>query len=161
MEEHALHPLIQELPPRPGAYVLVLHLEAPLCLPLGSLGNPALPAGYYVYLGQARGPGGVRARLGRHLRGVGRPRWHIDFLRARARPVAWGWRCARARATAPWECRWSQHLAGWPEARLPVPRFGASDCRRGCPAHLWWLPADRVGDLTRALGLEHFWWQRA
>ncbi len=95
------------------------------------------PLGGWVQM--ARGPGGVRARLGRHLRGDGRPRWHVDFLRAHAAPLAWAWTTALP-DEVPWECLWSQALADLPSISVPVPGFGASDCRRGCLAHLLFCP---------------------
>lgn len=130
------------LPPQPGAYAVVLCLGRPTRLRVGALGEAEFPAGVYVYLGSARGPGGVRARLGRHLRGVGRPRWHVDALRAVAQPIAWGYTTAPPPGL-PWECAWSQHLlAAHPHAFVPLPGFGASDCAHGCPAHLVGFPPE-------------------
>jgi len=37
--------------------------------------------GYYIYIGSAFGPGGVRARMLRHLRADKPKHWHIDYLR--------------------------------------------------------------------------------
>ncbi|HEY57203.1 MAG TPA: GIY-YIG nuclease family protein [Anaerolineae bacterium] len=135
------------LPSTPGAYALALRLERPVGLRVGALGVWDFPEGVYVYLGSARGPGGIRARLGRHLRGAstppgtGRPRWHVDYLRAMAQPIAWGYTVAPAPGL-PWECLWSQRLAAAPRAWVPVPGFGASDCRHRCPAHLIAFPPD-------------------
>ena len=129
------NPLLTTLPAQPGAYALVLRLEQPTRLRVGALGAALFPAGVYVYLGSARGPGGIRARLGRHLRGKGRPRWHVDYLRAVAWPVAYAYTTAPPRRL-PWECAWSQALAALAEAWVPLPGFGASDCRHGCLAHL-------------------------
>ena len=129
------HPPLAVLPSQPGAYALALRLERPTRLQVGALGAVLFPVGVYVYLGSARGPGGIRARLGRHLRGAAHPRWHVDYLRAVAQPIA----CAYTTAPPPgmpWECAWSQALAALPEAWVPLPGFGASDCRHGCPAHL-------------------------
>jgi len=41
----------------------------------------------------------------------------------------------------PLECLWSQALAKLPDARISAPKFGASDCRSGCCAHLVAFPA--------------------
>ncbi len=46
----------------------------------GALGLLDVSPGWYVYIGSAFDPGGVRARCLRHWRG-GRPHWHIDYLR--------------------------------------------------------------------------------
>jgi Uri superfamily endonuclease len=121
---------------------LFLWLDRAAVVSVGRLGKKELPAGKYAYLGSAMGPGGLRARLGRHLRGEGKPHWHIDALR----------RVALVQAvcylTVPWvtveqrlECLWGQALAGLPGAAVPIPGFGASDCRLGCPAHLVALPS--------------------
>ncbi len=123
------------LPTLPGAYWLVLTLPHPARLRVGRLGEALFPRGFYLYTGSAHGPGGVRARLGRHLRGSPHRRWHIDFLRAVAAPLAWGWTTAPDPAL-PWECRWAQALAASPGAFIPLAGFGASDCRAHCPAHL-------------------------
>nr|WP_242468704.1 GIY-YIG nuclease family protein [Rhodovibrio salinarum] len=116
------------MPAVPGAYLLWLPLDRPVDLIAPKPGGRLMP-GVYLYFGSANGPGGLRARVARHLRAEKRPRWHVDQLTA----VAGG----AARALA-WpggsECAWREHVqaAG---ATVPVPRFGASDCR-SCPAHL-------------------------
>lgn len=130
----------EALPALPGAYWLALALPHSTRVRIGRLGAALFPQGYYVYTGSAHGPGGVRARLGRHLRGSPRRRWHIDFLRVEAAPLAWGWTTATD-PTTPWECRWAQSLAASPGAFIPLPGFGASDCRAGCPAHLVGFPS--------------------
>ena len=118
----------RDLPAVAGAYLLWLSLADPVALTAPKPGA-RLDPGVYLYLGSANGPGGLRARVARHLRADKRPRWHVDQL-----TVAAG---VRARALA-WvdgsECAWREAVqaAG---ATVPVPGFGASDCRR-CPAHL-------------------------
>lgn len=50
------------------------------------------------------------------------------------------------------ECRWVGALVALPGAVAPVKGFGASDCARGCPAHLVLLPAGcGEADLMAAL----------
>jgi Uri superfamily endonuclease len=134
------------LPCGPGTYVLFLLLESDRTLTVGRLGAFHLPSGVYAYVGSALGPGGLAARIGRHLRGHGAVHWHVDYLRACAAPIAvW-----LAEGTGRRECAWAAVLAGMEGASLPAPGFGASDCR--CPAHLIRLPAlpDRAAftDLT-------------
>ena len=131
---------MNELPATPGTYALHLHLSQPVLLSVGRLGEFTFPAGEYVYLGSAFSSGGLRARLGRHLRGDGNPHWHIDTLRVNAIVQSYHYVEQTSRASAqepfPLECQWSQALASSNQTRLPVPGFGASDCRAGCPAHL-------------------------
>ncbi len=122
---------LTSLPAVPGVYALRLVLQNPCQVALGRR-SIALPAGCYLYVGSARGPGGLRARLGRHLSGAGRPHWHIDALRGRAQVVG-AYYCA---ASVPLECRWAHALLALPGVTAPAPGFGASDCRAGCPAHL-------------------------
>lgn len=117
-------------PAAPGDYVLWLTLPSPAVLTIGRLGTFVFPAGFYAYVGSARGPGGLAGRLKHHLAPVLKPHWHIDYLRAAA-PVERVWWLAGA---APREHDWAASLAALPGAALVVPRFGASDC--ACPAHL-------------------------
>ena len=56
------------LPASPGAYAIVLNLPYQVSLRVGRLGEAVFPAGSYIYCGSALGPGGLRSRLGRHLR---------------------------------------------------------------------------------------------
>ena len=126
---------METLPSVSGTYALALRLADPLDLTIARR-RVLLPPGLYIYVGSAQGPGGLRARLGRHLRGDGRPRWHIDALRAVAEVVGWHVAVSPLRL----ECAWAQSLAHLPGAAIPVPGFGASDCRHGCPAHLVALP---------------------
>lgn len=123
------------LPAAPGIYALALRLAEPLTLTIRRQFY-SLPSGIYIYVGSAYGPGGIRARLGRHLRSVGRPHWHIDSVRAVAEIIGWHY----ARRSASYECKWAQTLAARADTTIPVPGFGASDCRSGCAAHLIQLP---------------------
>jgi Uri superfamily endonuclease len=120
----------------PGAYVLLLELPAAATLDVGRLGRATFEPGCYIYLGSALGPGGVAARLNRHLRTTKRTHWHIDYLAQVARVVAAGAVCAADRR----ECAWAHALQDLEGASAPVSGFGSSDCRNGCRAHLWRLP---------------------
>lgn len=118
------------IPPSPGTYVLILHLAEDRTITVGQLGEIPFRPGYYLYIGSARGPGGLRARIDRHLRRKKPAHWHVDYLRRWARPVEVWFVVGSNRL----ECRWRRALQE--EAGLPiaVDGFGASDCR--CPAHL-------------------------
>jgi Uri superfamily endonuclease len=123
------------LPDCPGTYVIVLRLPHPARIRVGRLGCFDFPAGWYAYAGSARGPGGLRARLLRHLRPEKVLHWHIDFLRARAQPVeVWHSQGGLRR-----ECAWARALLLLEGASVPAMGFGASDCR--CTAHLVHLRA--------------------
>ncbi len=113
-----------------GTYLLLLWLEEDREIEIGRLGSLVFPRGYYLYIGSARGTGGLRARLARHCRRGNHPRWHIDYL------------CYHANLIEIWalesdqrlECLWAQQLAQFSQVR-PLPHFGSSDCR--CPSHLF------------------------
>lgn len=133
------------LPAAPGTYCLWLRLDAPLCLSVGRIGELSLPPGLYAYAGSALGPGGLRARAGRHLR-VEKPlRWHIDWLTARVPAAAIWYRTGRERL----ECAWAQAILQAPGVSIPLRGFGASDC--ACPAHLLAVPRAALDGLWAAL----------
>jgi len=117
------------LPDAPGTYALVLRSERAGCLPIGRLGQLRLHRGWYVYVGSAFGPGGLRARVGHHLQLAERPHWHIDYLRPWTQ-VERVWYCEAGRV----EHGWAASLASRPGATVPLPGFGSSDCE--CAAHL-------------------------
>ncbi len=123
-------PPLPDLPGAGGTYALGLMLAVEVQVTVGALGQGIFPPGLVLYVGSAWGPGGLAARLGRHLRGDGKPHWHIDALRRWATPVAlW---------IAPGEhleCNWARALVDLPGVRIAMSRFGASDCR--CPSHLF------------------------
>lgn len=137
---------LSALPARPGTYVLILRLDAPTRVAAGRLGAFDLSAGLYAYVGSAHGPGGLRARLERHLRRAKPQHWHIDALTAVAEPVAIWTRSAPDRL----ECVWARALAALPGVTLPVAGFGASDC--ACPAHLLAFPGEMLPAAWDALG---------
>ncbi len=141
-----------DLPSAPGVYALVLLLEGPLRVEV--MGRAwLLEPGCYVYVGSARGPGGLRARVSRHLRRGKRLRWHVDRLTeaARVEYVVY--------ALAGRECDLVPPLEGL-GFRHPIPGFGASDCRQGCSSHLLSCPCGLAECLRaveaafRAAGLE-------
>ncbi len=126
--------MAEPLPYEPGAYLLLIELAVPLALEIPRLGAATLAAGRYAYGGSAYGPGGLRARIGRHLRSDKSPRWHVDRLTAAGRVIG-----VRA-VPGGRECALVRDLLEMPGTSVPVPGFGSSDCR-ACPAHLIMLPA--------------------
>ncbi len=117
-------PAAGDLPAAPGAYALIIALDAP---------RAGLPPGRYLYAGSAWGPGGIRARVRRHLKPDKALHWHVDRLTAGGRvtgvvAVPGGRECALVAA-----------VSALPGVTVPLPGFGASDCRT-CPAHLLHLP---------------------
>ncbi|WP_155323688.1 GIY-YIG nuclease family protein [Desulfosarcina ovata] len=118
------------LTPAPGTYALLLHCPAPVTVRAGRLGVIDLPAGYWVYVGSAFGPGGLRARLRHHLSPSPRPHWHLDYVKAAMDAVAiWSTTDPVKR-----EHDWATAFATLRGATCPVAGFGASDC--ACRTHL-------------------------
>lgn len=121
------------LKPRAGTYALVLFSTKVASVNVGKLGTLRLQPGFYVYIGSAHGPGGLRARLAHHLKPTGRPHWHIDFLKTHASTLEVWYSYDRIL----WECRWAHCLGTLPGASLPLIGFGSSDC--GCETHLYFF----------------------
>lgn len=125
---------LTDFPSARGTYILWLMLPHAATLTIGRLGTFVLAPGVYAYAGSAFGMGGLAGRLRHHLRPVQRSHWHIDYLRQAARlEMIW---CQAADTRR--EHDWARALLALPDAALPIPRFGASDCH--CPAHLVGLP---------------------
>ena len=122
------NPGIETLSPEGGAYTLHFQVRRNLTLPIASLGNPILFSGVYVYAGSAYGPGGIRARVSRHLREDKKPHWHVDHLSIATR-------CVNVETYIGGnECDLVSGLLA-EGAGIPVPGFGSSDCAV-CNAHL-------------------------
>jgi len=132
-----------EIPVERGTYALMLQSHVSASLRVGALGRVTTCPGYYLYVGSAFGPGGLRARISRHIKRSKKLHWHIDYLRQHLNleevwfdsyPV-----CQ--------EHMWAEALGRSARIRAPFPRFGASDC--SCESHLFYsesapsLPAFR------------------
>ena len=124
------------IPEEKGSYIFTFGLKAQTSLQIGRLGFFTFPAGIYHYCGSSHGSGGLKARLRRHLNQSAPQHWHIDYLKPWIHLIEMRWTIDRY----PHECRWAHHLAAHPLASIPVPKFGASDCKQHCPAHLIRLP---------------------
>jgi Uri superfamily endonuclease len=111
-----------------GSYVLLLKATHPTKVQVGKLGKLSIKPGFYVYSGSAFGPGGLGARVGRHLRLNKKLRWHIDYLRSRVDDVI-----AYYQPDSRSECLFACELmnAG---GEIPMKGFGSSDCK--CESHL-------------------------
>ncbi|MCP9627942.1 GIY-YIG nuclease family protein [Rhodopseudomonas palustris] len=117
-------------PDASGAYVVALRIAAPVSVRLGKAAPVALAAGRYLYCGSAYGPGGLRARLGRHFRRDKSIRWHIDQLTT-AGDVLGAWAIPQRD-----ECELVRRLGF---LHSPIAGFGASDCP-DCRSHLLHWP---------------------
>jgi Uri superfamily endonuclease len=118
----------------PGTYILVLESHFTREIRIGSLGIVHILPGFYLYVGSAFGPGGLRARLSHHLKSAPKPHWHIDYLRNEVELKIIGYNSSPEKL----EHKLAEYLGSLPVLTIPLPRFGASDCR--CPAHLFYNP---------------------
>lgn len=145
--------MIETIPKAPGSYLLWMRLDRPYQVRVGRLGLVRFAPGHYFYAGSARGPGGLYARLNRHLNGGGRIHWHVDYLRQAARIAGYGYleEGTESRPAKRLECTWSQALAAQPEAAIPVAGFGSSDCSSGCLSHLVFFPSHTLDADHRSL----------
>ncbi len=113
-------------PPRePGIYILLVEVSAPIALRFDKRGSRVawLPPGCYAYVGSAWGPGGLEARLGRHLgyRRGKRLHWHIDRLLSSGFAAPRGYVAAIG-------CREEGGVAACLAERYePIEGFGATD----------------------------------
>ncbi len=138
-----LFPESTALDSQPGTYLLLIDLAEPLAFTLRGK-QMALPAGTYAYAGSAKGPGGIAARVARHMRKDKAPHWHVDGLSVAAS------RITALAFPGGSECALMDRLLQSRLAEIPIAGFGSSDCR-ACQAHLARL-VSTAGDNPRGAG---------
>ena len=137
----------------PGTYALVMRCSSDQQVEAGKIGRLQLRPGFYVYVGSAFGPGGLKARIAHHMKISEKPHWHMDYLRPTlAIKEIWFTYDSIHR-----EHQWAGALAQIDGGAIPFSGFGASDCR--CKPHLYFIPAKpsvrRFGDKLRANLIRH------
>ena len=116
---------------QPGTYALIFSACHTRQLEIGKLGTFALKPGFYIYVGSAFGPGGLKARIDHHRKRTGRPHWHIDYLGPFLELIeTWYTHDPVHR-----EHQWAQTVSGTRATSVPLVGFGSSDCR--CKSHLF------------------------
>lgn len=119
-----------------GLYVLVLDLAEGSLVTAGALAAAHVPAGRYLYVGSARRA--LEARIRRHRSRTKKLHWHIDYFTTLDACTVVD---VIALTDAPYaECDLCRALYDALAGETPVPGFGATDCRAGCPAHLMRVP---------------------
>ena len=113
-----------------GTYALILFCSQDKQVQIVKLGPLRLRQGFYVYVGSAFGPGGVRARVAHHQKVSQRPHWHIDYLRPHTRLDRIWYSHDRLRR----EHQWAHAIHNLRGASVPLAGFGSSDCK--CSTHL-------------------------
>jgi Uri superfamily endonuclease len=116
---------------RGGTYTLSMRLPRATTIRIGALGEFKFPRGNYLYIGSAMN--GLAQRIARHVRPDKKLHWHIDYFLAHAQ-ITEVW---THQGEERYECLWACAALAMPNARVIVPRFGASDC--DCPTHLIYL----------------------
>jgi len=120
------------IPEDKGVYVLFLKCSKVTDIRVGSLGIMRTKPGFYAYVGSAYGGGGIKSRLGRHLKTEKKCRWHIDYIRRHMSfDSAW-----YTTVSAEMEHTIADKFIET-GAEIPFRGFGSSDC--GCVSHLFFL----------------------
>jgi Uri superfamily endonuclease len=132
--------IIKQIPIESGAYGFAVRLSQALDLEIGKFDRVSLPKGLYFYGGSAFGPGGLKARLGRHIRPKSKLHWHIDHVTSAGKMVAAGVIKNGS------ECKFVARALAMPGALIPLPGFGSSDCRN-CASHL--VKLRRTSDISK------------
>ncbi len=128
---------------KPGTYALIMTCVNEQPIEVGKLGRLNTRAGFYVYVGSAFGPGGLKARIAHHVNISRRPHWHIDYLRPilHLKEVWYSYESERH------EHRWAEALGRFKGATIPLAGFGSSDC--SCLTHLFRFSRKPSGRLFR------------
>ncbi len=104
-----------------GSYILEIHRTGCSSIKIGKLGEFELQKGWYYYIGSALN--GLRGRLSRHILGIGKLYWHIDYL-TRGHKLARIWYLIS-------ENKIEQELSKIVSLRTfpAIPRFGCGDSK--------------------------------
>lgn len=129
-----------------GAYCLVIEVDRPTRVRVGSLGVLNFPVGTYVYVGSAQN--GIEQRVGRHMSKVKKKHWHIDYLLAKASIV---YTVSLPCPAKDYECEVARTLAHRGGGRATVRGFGSSDC--SCESHLLFFGEKEPEDVAELLTL--------
>lgn len=127
-----------------GVYTLIIFLDADISLRIGKLGTHFFPCGTYTYTGSAMGMKvlSLENRIKRHLRKKKKIKWHIDYLlnssNVQIHAVIY------AETHEKFECKVSKEIEKLRVTQVLVRKFGASDCKEGCHAHLHYFTLDPI-----------------
>jgi len=129
---------LNELPQK-GTYTLIVFVLDKTKVNVGKLGVKTFLQGYYTYTGSAFGTGAssLPCRVSRHLNREKKKRWHIDFLLADKSVTVESIVAIVGKRKL--ECQVNQLINKQMQARILVPRFGASDCLNHCGSHLLYI----------------------
>jgi Uri superfamily endonuclease len=115
---------------KPGTYVLIFHCMSSQTVMVGKWGQLDLSPGFYLYVGSAFGPGGLKSRISRHFRIQKSSHWHIDYLRDHMILDSVWYSYDKQKL----EHNWAKHLSVMAEMDA-INGFGCSDCK--CNSHFF------------------------
>ncbi|MCL1815816.1 MAG: DNA/RNA nuclease SfsA [Treponema sp.] len=116
-----------------GSYLLVLEIAEKKEITVGNLGRINFMPGWYVYAGSAMK--NLDQRITRHQRKIRKSKhWHLDYLTPFARGSI---TALPIRSFHNLECALAGELLIL--GGVPVKGFGSSDCKKNCPAHLYYF----------------------
>jgi Uri superfamily endonuclease len=118
---------------KPGTYCLHFASDnEDRVVQVGALGKNVLRRGYYAYVGSAMHPlTGVLGRVAYHA-GPPKFRWNVDWVKPFLGLVEVWFSYEPGHP----ECRWADAVGAARGAEVPLPQFGARDCKK-CPAHFF------------------------
>lgn len=124
-----------DIPDVNGSYIIAYLLKDESGISIGKLGKIHFLPGVYFYCGSAKGPGGLKSRISRHLNQKTKNFWHIDYFKQLAEPV----RVWFSTDNAINECTLVQKVVRVTDGQKPVLGFGSSDCKEKCGTHLLYV----------------------
>ncbi len=135
---------------KPGTYAVIYKCELNIDVQIGRWEKITVEPGYYVYVGSAFGPGGVKARVLRHCRYDKAVHWHIDYLRDTLIPMgAW-----YSHETDRLEHKWAKIFQDM-KNMYAIRGFGCSDCK--CYSHFFRTVTFPDFDLFKTEGTAELW----
>ena len=120
---------------------MIVHVPRDVKINVGRIGTLSFARGLYAYVGSALGPGGLKARILRHLSNNKKKFWHIDYLLEQSHVVA----VIIIEKSKKLECVIAREFLG--RGVDMVKGFGCSDCR--CPSHLFRI--EHVNDVIKVV----------
>ena len=115
---------------------MVLQVEEPVTVTIGSKGDMHFTSGYYIYVGSAKA--NLEKRIERHKRKRKQKHWHLDYLRSVSTVVA----ALPIRSSSDLECELAKAMKAISVDE--VKGFGCSDCH--CTSHLFKMDVNPIHD---------------
>ena len=133
----------QQLKSDTGTYALSYACKENRSIRIGKLGMLKLRLGYYLYVGSAFGPGGIKARICHHLGESPSPHWHVDYLKPYCDPLELWVTYSNSKR----EQAWVRTVSKSKDAFIPLTGFGASDT--SAVAHLFFFKAQPQASILK------------